>query len=543
MTGDGALILKTRAKHHAISARTKSIVEPAKERSIVVQYEVQFRKGQECGGAYLKLLASPSGSLESLNDKTQYSIMFGPDKCGNDHKVHFIFNHKNPKNGTLREIHWRKSGSVLKLDDVVKDGKWHHFRLHIRSDNSFEIQMDKKIVGKGSLLEDFSPAVNPPKEIPDVTDSKPEDWDEREKIPDPDAVKPDDWDENEPRKIPDPAASKPKDWNEDEPEMIPDPEAEKPSDWDPDMDGEWEAPLISNPKCTSLSGCGVWKAPLIDNPLYKGKWKPSLISNPNYRGKWSPRMIENPEFFEDPYPSRSLLPIDAVAFELWTISDEIAFDNILITNDVDVANHVLDLTFQPKKELADEETDSFFIRMIKYTNKKPWLWAVYVLIIALPVVLFIAYCCIEPVSKKSSAGDDELIGQRKKTDDPTPDSVQTPTLCVTPSPEEESATEPSVSPLKKFMDESKTASSAASSAKTTSKSEVTQDNDEYEEEEVEEEEIEVEEDEDVDDDQAVGADEPEEEEEVDEDNLTAGDGLKGDEPSPPRRRKTRSSKK
>lgn len=258
--------MKSRAKHHAIAAKLDRPLTPEKEIDIILQYEVQFRSGQECGGAYIKLLASPSGKLEHLNDKTQYSIMFGPDKCGNDHKLHFIFNHRNPRNGTLREIHWKKALGVSKLDDAVKDGRWHLFRLHLKSDNSFEIYMDKRVVGKGSLLEDFNPPVNPPREIDDPNDSKPEDWDEREKIPDPDARKPDDWDENEPKKIPDPSANKPSDWNENEPEMIPDPDSTKPSDWDPEMDGEWQAALIPNPKCASISGCGPWKAPLIDNP-------------------------------------------------------------------------------------------------------------------------------------------------------------------------------------------------------------------------------------------------------------------------------------
>ena len=269
--------MKSRARHHAIGSKTRKVIEPSRERSLILQYEVQFRNGQECGGAYMKLLASPSGSLDQLNDKSGYSIMFGPDKCGNDHKLHFIFNHRNPRNGTLREIHWKKATSVNKLEEVVKDGKWHHLRLHLRNDNTFEIQLDKRIIGKGNLLTDFNPPINPPAEIPDETDVKPEDWDEREMIPDPDDFKPEDWDENEPRKISDPLSVKPADWDESEPEMIPDPESTKPDDWDPEMDGEWEAPLIANPKCSKISGCGTWKPPLMDNPKYKGKWKPRSV--------------------------------------------------------------------------------------------------------------------------------------------------------------------------------------------------------------------------------------------------------------------------
>lgn len=41
----------------------------------------------------------------------------------------------------------------------------------------------------GSLLEDFDPPFNPPKEIDDPEDKKPEDWVDEEKIPDPNAKK------------------------------------------------------------------------------------------------------------------------------------------------------------------------------------------------------------------------------------------------------------------------------------------------------------------------------------------------------------------
>jgi calnexin len=475
--GDGSLILKSRAKHHAIASKLSKSWRP--DSGLVLQYDVQFRNGQECGGAYMKLLSSPSGPLKQVNDKTQYSIMFGPDKCGNDYKLHFIFMHKHPKNGSLREIHWNKVSSVSKLEEAIKDGKWHQLRLHVKPDNLFEIQLDKRIVGSGSLLSDFTPAVNPPQQIDDPHDRKPEDWDEREKIPDPDARKPDDWDETEPRKIPDPSASKPSDWLDHEADMIPDPDAEKPSDWDPEMDGEWQAPSITNPKCAAVSGCGEWKAPLIDNPKFKGKWKPNLIPNPNYKGKWSPRKIRNPDFFEDLEPHK-VLPIDAVAFELWTISDGIAFDNVLLTTDANVADHVLDQTFQIKKDLADEESDNFFVKLIKHTNKKPYLWAVYVLVIAVPVILFIAYCCVEPASKKQK--DEEI--RRKKTDAPAPDYDGPPAspsgsrISETAEDEEE--------------DEVPAASSRHSSKRTSPVKAASPDTDETEEEEVDEEEVEEE---------------------------------------------------
>lgn len=63
----------------------------------------------------------------------------------------------------------------------------------LNPDNSYEMFIDQSSVSHGSLLHDVVPPVNPPKEIDDPTDSKPQDWDERAKIPDPEAVKPDDW--------------------------------------------------------------------------------------------------------------------------------------------------------------------------------------------------------------------------------------------------------------------------------------------------------------------------------------------------------------
>lgn len=65
----------------------------------------------------------------------------------------------------------------------------------VNSDNSFEVLVDQTVVNSGNLLTDVTPAVNPPAEIEDPNDHKPEDWDERPKIQDPDAVKPEDWSE------------------------------------------------------------------------------------------------------------------------------------------------------------------------------------------------------------------------------------------------------------------------------------------------------------------------------------------------------------
>ena len=55
-----------------------------------------------------------------------------------------------------------------------------------------------------------------------------------------------------------------------------------------------------------------------------------MISNPDYKGKWAPRKIPNPDYFEDATPYK-MTPFNAVGFELWTLSNDIYFDNILVT--------------------------------------------------------------------------------------------------------------------------------------------------------------------------------------------------------------------
>nr|CAD7443778.1 unnamed protein product [Timema bartmani] len=458
LKGDLGLVLKSKAKHAAISSRLDRPFSFA-TKPLVVQYEVTLQEGQECGGAYIKLLSlgKQTADLRQFHDKTPYTIMFGPDKCGNDHKLHFIFRHKNPLNGTFTEKHCKKPKE--RIEEPFKDKLPHLYTLIVRPDNTFTIQLDNKVINEGSLLEDFTPPVNPPAEVDDVEDKKPVDWDEREKIADPDAHKPDDWDEDAPATIPDESATRPDGWLEDEPEMIPDPNAEKPDDWDTDMDGEWEAPLILNPRCEGAPGCGPWKSPMINNPNYKGKWRASLIDNPNYKGKWKPRRIPNPDFFEDKFPYK-MADIAAVGIELWSMSDNILFDNIIITDDLSVAARWAADTFQIKRQKFDKDGDtlwdkmmksmnykpgwwalyflycmvpvlgyswylwkrvaeeSLFTRLINYTNEQPWLWAVYVVLIGLPIVLILVFCC-----GSSSQEKEDLLqeAEAKKTDAVSPD--------------------------------------------------------------------------------------------------------------------------
>lgn len=419
LSGDLGLVLKSKAKHAAIAAPLKKTFKFADEKSFIVQYELNFQAGQDCGGGYIKLL-SQRPDLRQFTDKTPYTIMFGPDKCGSDSKLHFIFRHVNPKNKITEEKHCKKLETKERstFDEYFKDKRPHLYRLEIHSDNSFDMSIDYKVLVHGSLEDSFEPPVNPAAEIDDPDDFKPETWDEREKIPDPDASKPDDWDESQPRQILDEEATMPEGWMEDEPDLIPDPAAEKPDDWDEDIDGDWEAPLIDNPACKDAIGCGRWTQPLIDNPLYKGKWSAALIDNPAYKGKWKPRLITNPDYFHDAEPFR-MTPIGAVGIELWSMSDQLYFDNLLITDNRAIADKWSAETFDLKVQKLDANDAGLFRRILLYSNRNPWLYAVYVVVIGLPLVLIFTFCCSGGGDKDvdaTTANGKSALNDPKKTD-------------------------------------------------------------------------------------------------------------------------------
>ncbi|KAJ5206244.1 Concanavalin A-like lectin/glucanase subgroup [Penicillium cf. griseofulvum] len=342
--GDKGLVVKNAAAHHAISAKFPKKIDN-KGKTLVVQYEV---KPQICGGAYLKLLQENKKlHQEEFSNGTPYVVMFGPDKCGATNKVHFIFRHKNPKTGEYEEKH-------------LKTPPWpvtSLYTLIVNPDQTFEILINGDSAKKGNLLEDFNPPVNPEKEIDDPKDSKPADWVDEVKIADPEATKPADWNEEAPFEILDEEATQPADWLEDEADTIPDPEAEKPEDWDDEEDGDWLAPTIPNPKCADVSGCGTWTRPMKKNPEYKGKWEAPLIDNPAYKGVWAPRKIKNPAFFEDKTPS-NLEPMGAIGFEIWTMQNDILFDNIYVGHSVEDAEKLRKETFDVKYPIEEAEEEA-----------------------------------------------------------------------------------------------------------------------------------------------------------------------------------------
>lgn len=77
IAGDKALIIKSKAAHHAISVPFDVAYDP-NSKTTVISYEVKLQKGLECGGAYIKLLTdAPEGiQAEEFSDKTP--VRFAP---------------------------------------------------------------------------------------------------------------------------------------------------------------------------------------------------------------------------------------------------------------------------------------------------------------------------------------------------------------------------------------------------------------------------------------------------------------------------------
>lgn len=376
IAGDRGLLLTKPAQRYAFG---HPLSFDHRDKNLVVQYEVKFEKTLECGGAYIKLLRGDV-DLKQLKSDTPYVIMFGPDRCGATDKVHFILQHQNPKTGMWEEKH------LTNAPQIKNDQLSHLYTLVIRTDNTFEILIDQESVRKGSLLEDFQPSINPPKEIDDPEDKKPEDWVDDEMIDDPEDTKPEDWVEDK---------------------TIPDPNAKKPEDWDDEEDGEWVPPHVPNPD-------------------YVGEWRPRRIKNPAYKGVWKPRRIPNPNYFEDDHPHR-IPAITALSVEIWTMQKNLFFDNFLITDDLDAAMEFANATWKVKYDLQKEQvprppeptmvdTLSEVFEQLKFVANQYPLVAIGIIvsiISTIPLTIF----CVRMVTRTSNAEDMDELSRKKKDQD------------------------------------------------------------------------------------------------------------------------------
>ena len=226
----------------------------------------------------------------------------------------------------------------------------HVYTLILKSDNTYEVQIDTVKAESGSLYDDWDFLL--PKKIKDPKESKPKDWVDDAQIPDPAEVKPAGYD--------------------DIPAKIPDAAAKIPEDWDVEEDGEWTAPQVDNPAYK-----GPWKAKMIANPAYKGVWvrcararARGRAANDAHAARCTPLLthrpaaspaaarpapqvhpeIDNPDFKDDKEVHAVCNPCTHVGFELWQVKAGTIFDDIIVSDSTSEVEDWVKAHYSAKKE-------------------------------------------------------------------------------------------------------------------------------------------------------------------------------------------------
>lgn len=361
---DKGLVVRTNNAAAMIGHMLETPVNVSDTDTLVVQYEIKVDNSLTCGGAFIKLVSSlvNTDALKSYSpDKEGVEIVFGPDYCVPEtNGVQFAIN-KVHKITHRSELKYLQEAPLSKLTDTSQS---HLYTLIIdESTQSLQILIDGKIAMAKEHIEDaaknvFEPPISPLLIVPDVSVTKPHDWDDRIRIPDPAVVKPDDWREQEPLMIPDPNDAKPSEWDESISKYIFDPEAKQPSWWEEAEHGEWIPPLVKNPLCNAEHGCGQWTSRLIKNPKYNGPWEPNQVMNPNYMGAWQPPEIENPLYYEERHPLRIENQINGIIFEFWSGSPNMMISNIYVGKNVTEAQIIGNKTWVTRNRVLRRLGDS-----------------------------------------------------------------------------------------------------------------------------------------------------------------------------------------
>ena len=109
---------------------------------IVLQFSVKFEQSTLCGGGYIKLL-NPKFNTESFGGETPALIIFGPDICGNNNRIHIIIDSHG--RGEL----WRKSPEAP-IDKVT-----HFYTLSLSPDGTYALYVDCVQIERGKISDEW----------------------------------------------------------------------------------------------------------------------------------------------------------------------------------------------------------------------------------------------------------------------------------------------------------------------------------------------------------------------------------------------------
>lgn len=295
--GNAALEVIGTEQWHSIVAPFQSFSNVGK--MLVIQYTVTVPWELVCANIDIQIGPKLKDYMK-FGRHSPWHIKFGPYKCGHRH--------------TRVVMDFRRGRKTFKPTTQIdynmqqKNEPW-VYRFVLYPDNSVLYTLDDTVVFKGSLEEDWS--MVPPREIPDLNDTKPADWIDERYIPNPNSKKPHDWVDEA---------------------RVPDENMKKPPHWDEAEDGPWK--------------------PMKANPAYRGVWKPKLSVNPDYSGEWKQRMVKNPKYKPNP-DLYAFDDISYVGFELWSVRGGAVVDDIIICDTIEEANEAV----RHWKAWADEQAE------------------------------------------------------------------------------------------------------------------------------------------------------------------------------------------
>jgi len=115
--------------------------------------------------------------------------------------------------------------------------------------------------------------------------------------------------------------------------------------------------------------------------------------------------------------------------------DSVVFDNFIITSDQSIAKQYGDQIWYPKSILEGKAissaSESVVDAIVNATKDRPWLWAVYLVAILLPIIILFVFCWSRKSTKKPTN-----VGLKKKTDE-----IEQPILTRTNDDDEEETEE------------------------------------------------------------------------------------------------------
>merc|ERR1712226_1181309 len=99
--------------------------------------------------------------------------------------------------------------------------------------------------------------------------------------------------------------------------------------------------------------------------------------------------IENPNFYDDQTPFASATPIKALALEIWTMSDDIYFDNFYLGNSILEADALKAATFDKKEQQAKLNEPPMAEKVKGWFAENTWAAYVFSAIAGIPLLYFI----------------------------------------------------------------------------------------------------------------------------------------------------------